>query len=386
MKIGIDARFYSPRHAGPSRYTRELIKNLLKIDAKNQYILFMTKEDRVAFRKDFPKKLKNVKISIVDFPHYSIAEQIMMIRHLNSANIDLVHFLHFNHPILYRKPYIITIFDLTLSFFAGRRKNLPFKKWAYNWTLLSAINHSKEIITVSENTKKELIERMNAPKEKISVTYLGADKKFAPSKNQKEMTSVLNRYKIKKPYIIYTGQWRTHKNLIRLVQGFDKAIKNGLEAQLVIVGKKDPLFPELPRAVKARRLEKRVILTDFVPDQELPYLYNGASAFVFPSLAEGFGLPPLEAMACGIPVVSSKASCLPEVLGKAALYFDPLDTDDIAKKITKMIKDKKTQNKYRMKGFDQVKKYSWEKMAKQTLLVYNQVYNQTNSKTQMAKK
>ncbi len=200
---------------------------------------------------------------------------------------------------------------------------------------------------------------------------MGTDQKFSPVKGQKQLKKVLKKYKIRKPYLIYTGQWRTHKNLIRLVRGFHRALRKGLDAQLVIVGKKDPLFSELPQIVKEKKLSSHVILTDFVPDQDLPYLYKGSTAFVFPSLAEGFGLPPLEAMASGIPVISSDASCMPEVLGNAAFYFDPFDISDISRSIIRIIKDKKLQSKLRSRGIKQAKKYSWEKMARETLLIYN---------------
>ena len=139
MKIGIDARFYAPRHSGPSRYTRELIKNLVKIDCKNQYILFMTDEDVGYFKKDVKKIPSNFIIKRFNHSHYTLAEQVKFIRVLKKNSLDLVHFLHFNHPIFYRKPYVITIPDLTLSFYPGRRRGLPLKKWAYNWTMLSAI-------------------------------------------------------------------------------------------------------------------------------------------------------------------------------------------------------------------------------------------------------
>lgn len=373
MKIGIDARFYHPRHSGNSRYQRELIKNLLKIDKKNFYLIFVTKEGAKAFKDDFPKTPKNVQLVIFDYPHYSLGEQTRFIKVIEAQNLDLMHFAHINHPIFYRDPYVITMPDLTLYYYPGREKLNFIKRWAYNVVMLSAVNHSQKIIATSENTKRELTEKLNAPAEKIQMIYEGVDKRFSPIKNQAELRKILRKYKIKKDYLIYLGQWRVHKNLPRLIEGFAQAVRGGLDAQLVVIGKTDRRIADLPRLVKKLKMEKKIIFTGFLPDEELPYLYQAATAYVFPSLSEGFGLPPLEAMACGVPVISSNVSCMPEILGDAAFYFDPYDISDISKGINKIMADKGLQKSLRSKGLKQVKRYSWEKMARETLLIYNQI-------------
>jgi glycosyltransferase involved in cell wall biosynthesis len=388
MKIGIDARFYHPRHSGNSRLQRELIKSLLEIDPptprlrraghQNQYVIFVTKEGAEAFAADFSKKPANVRLVIFDHPHYSFAEQFQFISVIKKQKLDLMHFAHINHPIFYRDPFVITMPDLTLYYYPGKEKLNFIKRWAYNMVMLSAINHSRKIIAVSKNTKKELIEKLNAPARKIKVIYEGADQQFKMIKNEKKRQAILKKYQIKKSYLIYLGQGRAHKNLPRLIEGFSQAIRQGLDAQLILVGRQDRGTVNLERLVKQLGMSKRIILTGFVSDDELPYLYRSATAYVFPSLSEGFGLPPLEAMACGIPVISSNASCMPEVLEEAALYFDPFDPQDIARAIKKIMSDGKLRREMIKKGFKQVKKYSWQKMAKETLVLYNRIGKSKN--------
>jgi glycosyltransferase involved in cell wall biosynthesis len=175
-----------------------------------------------------------------------------------------------------------------------------------------------------------------------------------------------------KPYLLYIGNAYPHKNLERLIFAFKKLVKDGLDYQLVLVGGNDYFYEKLKLEIRNLELEikDRIIFAGFVPDNDLDILYRNAGLYAFPSLYEGFGLPPLEAMARGVPVVSSNATCLPEILGDAALYFNPLDIDDIAKKIKKALKDENLRKNLIEKGLEQIKCYSWEKMVRKTLNLY----------------
>lgn len=172
----------------------------------------------------------------------------------------------------------------------------------------------------------------------------------------------------KKPYLLYVGNAYPHKNLKRLILAFRKLIEEGLDCNLVLVTNKGQ-FNHFNQ-VKRSPIEEKIIFTDFISDDELDKLYKDASLYVFPSLYEGFGLPALEAMARGVPVISSNTTCLPEILGIGAIYFNPLDINDIAEKIKKTLLDNRVKDILIKKGFEQVKKYSWQKMAKETLSVY----------------
>ena len=174
--------------------------------------------------------------------------------------------------------------------------------------------------------------------------------------------------------MLYIGQWRPHKNLAKLVEAFEIAKKKSkVDFQLVLGGKPDPEYSELMSKIKNSPFKKDIIRPGFIPDQDLPFWYNAATAFILPSLYEGFGLPPLEAAACGTPVLVSKVSSLPEVLGPAAEYFNPEKVDEIADSIIKIVDNPKLQKQMEKKGLGQVKKYSFEKMAKETLGVYNSI-------------
>ncbi len=211
---------------------------------------------------------------------------------------------------------------------------------------------------------------------KIVVTYEGVEKKFQSSVfSLKSSAKILSKYKITKPFLIYTGNLYPHKNVERLVEAVKLInqfpIPNSqFPITLVIVCSRSIFYERFKKRVKELGAEKFVNLVGFIPDEDLVSLYQEAEAFVFPSLLEGFGLPGLEAMAVGLPVISSDASCLPEIYGEAALYFDPHDVNDMAKKIKKVIGETKTRKTLIEKGFAQVKRYSWRKMAKQTLRVH----------------
>jgi glycosyltransferase involved in cell wall biosynthesis len=306
----------------------------------------------------------------------------------------LVHFPHFNVPIFWFGKYVVTIHDLIKHKSKGiaTTTRSPLVYWLkhllYLFTVWSAVKRAAKVITPSNWWKEELIKRYKLPPEKVVVTYEGAEEKFKVQRAKGKVKEILEKYKIKKPFVIYTGSLYPHKNVERLVEAV-KLINQKLRfsnyhttvrgnyLQLVVVCARNIFYERFTKKIKQMGAEKYVNLVGFVPDEELVRIYQQAEAFVFPSLLEGFGLPGLEAMAVGLPVVASDSSCLPEVYGEAALYFNPLDVEDMATKIQQVISDKGLREKLIKKGFEQVKKYSWEKMAKQTLVVYLQVLART---------
>lgn len=371
MRIGIDARMYSTEFTGIGRYVYELIKRLSEIDTKNEYVLFMNNPEYEKF--EVPNK--RFKKVLVNAHHYSIKEQTSYLFAIYMAKLDLMHFTHFNAPIFYKKKSVVTIHDLTLSFFPGKKMNSWFYRTAYNLVLKSAVNHAKKIIAVSENTKSDLIDVAHTNPGKIDVIYEGVGEKFTPRTNKEDLLEVLKKYGINKDFLLYTGVWRGHKNLVNLIKAFAllREGPEGLDLSLVITGEEDPYYPEVKRTVNELGLEHNVIYTGMVPEDELVALYQGATIYVFPSLYEGFGLPPLEAMRCGTPVVASKTSCIPEVCGENnAVYFDPYDPEDIANSLRRVLLDPLLQEELRGFGLKHSLSFSWEKMAEKTLEVYNE--------------
>lgn len=371
MRIGIDARMYSTEFTGIGRYVYELVKQLKEVDDKNEYVLFMNEPEYSKFEDS--KRFKKV---LVKARHYSVREQLGYLWALRRAKLDLMHFTHFNAPILYRRPSVVTIHDLTLSFFPGKKMNSAFYRTAYNIVLKSAVKNARKVIAVSENTKADLVEIAGTAPAKVEVIYEGVGEEFGPRGDKEYQEDVHRKYSITRDFLLYTGVWRGHKNLVNLIKAFAllREGPEGYDMQLVITGEEDPYYPEVKRTVKELGLEHHVIYTGMVPEKELVALYQTATAYVFPSLYEGFGLPPLEAMRCGTPVVASKVSCIPEICGEAsAIYFDPYDPEDISNSIRKVLLDEPLQKDLRECGLKHSLKFSWEKMAEKTLAVYNEV-------------
>lgn len=360
MKIGIDGRFWRASTGGIGRYTRSLLSNLLKIDRQNQYVVFITPADK----KEFHLKAKNLKVVVADIGHYSLAEQTKLAKILGREKLDLIHFTNFNHPIFYRKPFVTTIHDLTMTFFpVGRKQKSAIRRHAYNAIMKHAAGKSRAVIAVSEATKKDIVKHLGGKADKIKVIYHGFDKVYHPQFATYEVAK-------KGPYILFVSQWRPHKGILKLLEAY-KILKERykIKEKLILVGKPNSAFPEINEAVeKSKSLE--VETPGFVAEKDLTALYQNASAFVFPSVYEGFGLPILEAMACGAPVACSKTSSMPEVGGKAVLYFDPESPEDIAQTVWKILKNPKLKKGLISKGLKQAKKFSWEKSAREHLKIY----------------
>lgn len=369
-RIGIDARFYGLGSAGLARYTQELVEHIAQAKTPHTFVVFIRTEDQKYFRS----RRRNIEVRTTDIPHYSFREQIGLKKELQAANLDLMHFTNFNFPLWYRDPFVISINDLTLLRFAGRSKLSRFKVGPMRHVMQVGARKSLEILTYSEFQKKLIAKSFDVPSDKVKPIYLAVDEQFrvAPASTVKAFRQ---KRGLTEPFVMYTGQWREHKNLVRLIKAF-RLVKHEFAGKLVLVGKKDDAFPIIPRTIKEQGLENDVILTGFVEDDELPLYYNAAEVFAFPSLAEGFGLPPLEAMACGTPVASSKAGPMPEILGEAADYFNPRSTKDVAETLLTLLKDSRRRERFRKRGLAQVKRYSWPQTAMETLASYERALSQ----------
>ena len=372
MTIGIDARFFGPQAKGLGRYTQKLIEGLEKSDTQNNYVIFLRRENFEHFQ---PANSRFKKV-LADYPWYSLAEQIYLPWIISRQRVDLMHFHHFNVPIFYQGRFVVTIHDLILRHFATRRASTRgyLKYWlknlAYRLVIWSAIKRAHQIITVSNYVKNDILKHFRIWPAKIIVTYEGVANEDI--KCQAPADEYLKKRNIAKPYLLYTGNAYPHKNLERLIKALEILIRDyHYQGQLVLVGEEDYFYKRLKKNIPAGQ---PVIFTDFLPENDLVQLYCSASAYIFPSLCEGFGLPPLEAMARGVPVISSNATCLPEILGEAAIYFDPLNPADMAAKINSVLTNGGLRQTLARRGLEQIKKYSWKQMAQKTCEVYT-TYN-----------
>lgn len=369
MRIGIDARFFGAIGKGLGRYTQKLIENLENIDDRNQYFVFLRRENW----NEYKSRSKNFTKVLADIPWYTLREQVQMPKILDKCGLNLVHFPHFNVPFSYRGKFVVTIHDLILFRYPTRRAStlsVPayfFKKKAYHRVIKNAINNANRIIAVSKHTKADILENFNTPPEKIAVTYEGVD--IGDVALPETAQTILDKYGIMKPYILYVGNAYPHKNLERLVLAFREVIKKHSGLKLVLAGKEDYFYKRLKKFSKDSKVSE-VVFPGHIEEAHLPIIYREAKLYAFPSLYEGFGLPPLEAMARNIPVVSSNTSCLPEILGSAAYYFDPRGLSEIAEAIEKVLTDNPLRKKIIAAGSEQIRKYSWKKMAQETLEIY----------------
>ncbi len=386
MRIGIDARFFGGEQSkGLGRYTQKLIEYIAQEDNDNEYVIFVQQE---AF-DNWSIPNKNIIPILAPYKWYTMAEQLFMPLKIHQAKVDLMHFPHFNVPLFYRGRFIATIHDLIIIHYPTERATTlgpllyKVKHLAGRIVMRHAARNSTHIITVSEYSKKDIMEYYKIPEEKITVTYEAAEVHGAgcSTAHGKE---VLEKFGIEKPYFLYIGNAYPHKNLERLLEVVHTLKERG-EGQpgwrLVFVGKSDYFYKRLKQETWAKNIDKHIIFTGFVPDVELPCLYQNATAFIFPSLIEGFGLPPLEAMLYGVPVLAANSSCLPEVLGDAALYFDPTEISGIIKTIKQVEEDVSLRDSLVERGKAQVARYSWSSMADKTRTVYAE-----QSKTDKKKK
>lgn len=361
-KLVIDAR-----ESGTStgRYIDKLVENL-NLLRPGLDVIVLTKTHRLEYLKTVAPRFD---IQAADYREFSFAEQLGLKKRIKHFKPDLVHFGIVQQPVLYRRTKITTIHDLTTLRFRNPDKNpvvFKIKQFAYRFVIKSAARKSAAILTGTQFVKDDLVRFTGISPDKVTVTHEAA----GAITDAPEPVEFLKN----KQFIMYVGRPTPHKNLERLIEAFTALQGRRPELQLVLAGKKDANYRRIEAQVQKRGL-KNIYFTDFVSEGQLRWLYENCATYVFPSLSEGFGLPGLEAMIHGAPVVSSNATCLPEVYGEAAHYFDPLNTQAMADAIDEVLTDKNLRTELIKRGHEQVKKYSWRHMAEQTLAVYERVLN-----------
>lgn len=377
MKIGIDARLYGVENTGLGRYVYELVNNVLKNDKKNDYVLFMNPKHAVEFQN-----FKKVKVVVTNIPIYSFSEQLVLPIIFTKEKLDLLHIPVFNAPLFYPGKYVLTIHDLIKHDSKGLETTTR-PMWMYfllraGYLLLSSLitKRVSHIIVPTEFVKKDVIARLRVPAHKVSVTYeavSGTLKDLVLT--EKEKGEVLSKYQLSQPFLVYTGNVYPHKNIDILIDAVTKHnSEKEVDLDLAIICARSVFWERLNKKIQDKGVSDRVKLLGFLDDSEISKLYSLALALVHPSKMEGFGLTGLEAMNVGLPVVSSNSSCLPEVYGEAALFFDPNSTEDLVKKINQIIKDAELRLSLAARGYLQAKKYSWKQMGIQTISVYNKLF------------
>jgi glycosyltransferase involved in cell wall biosynthesis len=360
-KIVIDAR-----ESGTStgRYIDNLIKYLHEFNPPYEIVL-LAKNHRIGYLKKIAPKFKVMESN---FKEFTFAEQLGLLKQIMGLKPDLVHFGAIHQPVLYRGESVTTVHDLTTARFRNPTKNwliFTIKQNIYKWVIKRVAHNSTAIVTPTEYVKNDLASYAKISDRKITVTYEAAEDL---SGKAEPIAGIAG-----KDFIMFNGRPHPHKNLYRVIEAYGLARGKYPNLLLVIAGKKDASFKSYTSFVNKLGLEDSVIFTGYIPDAQLKWAMENTQAYIWASLSEGFGLPPLEAMHYGAPVVSSDATCMPEVLGNAAHYFNPTDVNDMSEKIIDVLSSPKLRQSLIEKGKNQVKKYSWKRMAEQTLEVYKQV-------------
>ena len=374
MRIGISTLVTIPGGIGGIQtYLQKLIENLAKIDKENEYFLFAAPWNEDLFKI----KQKNFKKLICRVPAKPLFlrvlyEQILLPLLAWRNKIDVFHFpANFSLSIPFC-PSVLTLHDITPLVSLELIPPVPRYYWKLAYKL--STRRVDSIITVSYSSKEDIAKFLAVPEEKIKVIYHGNRPRTLEIKDE----SISNLYQNKKekfPYILWVGKMYTHKNLPRLLRAYSKLVKTWhIKHQLVLCGMKGWGYSSFMETVKELNLQDRVIFKGYLPDNELELVYSNASLFIFPSLSEGFGLPILEAMSYGVPVITSNYGSMAEVAGDAALLVDPYNIDKIAEAMYKVLTDQDLRKNLINKGLERAKQFSWEKTAKETLGVYKEVY------------
>lgn len=374
MHIGIDAHAIGAKQGGNETYIRNLIRAIAEIDQENTYSIYLAdRETAQEWREGFSQQYKNFSIRLLPKPTPLVRVPVALAFELRIRPVDILH-VQFTAPPFCPVPVVATIHDLAFEHMPEtftRRGSLQLKL-----TVRSTAKKAASILTVSEYSRQDIIKTYKLPSEKVVVTYNGIEPHFTlNASSQNEIQELRSRYGISRDYILAVGSLQPRKNLVRLIHAYSelRSRNNGFNHQLVIVGRKlwlaDGIFDE----VKKQQWADDVILTGYVNDNDLAALYRSANAFVYPSLFEGFGLPPVEAMACGTPVITSNNSCLPEVTGDAAILIDPYNEREMADTILKVTSDKTLRHELRERGIAQAKKFTWNDAAIKTIEIYNSV-------------
>lgn len=359
-KIVIDAR-----ESGTStgRYIDNLITQLHALKPTFE-ITILAKPGHAAY---FKKETPDFPVIAATYKEFTLGEQLGFRRQLESLKPDLVHFGKDHQPILYKGKVVTTMHDLTTARFTNPAKFWPVfkcKQFVYKWVVKRVAHKSAAILTGSQFVKDDLVNFTGVSPDKITVTYEAAE----PIKETAEPVAGL----ADKQFLMYVGRPTPHKNLERLIAAFAQLQAQHPDLLLVLAGKKDANYKRIEKTVQNQNI-RGVVFAGFVSEGQLRWLYEHCAVYVFPSLSEGFGLPGLEAMAHGAPVASSNATCLPEIYGEAAHYFDPLNVQNMADTIAEILTNQALRAALIQNGKTQVKKYSWRRMAEQTLAVYNQL-------------
>ena len=372
MLVGIDARLMYHQPAGISRYTRYLLRAIARVDQADDFVVFQHRN-----HPDPILQADNFRRATLYAPVHTRLEQFMLPAELGRFRLDLLHCTDFIPPLRASLPTVITVHDLA---FLHWPHFLTQDSASYYGQIDRGVRSANHIIVPSESTKADLIAQLGVRENKVTVIYEAADEKFRPMSPEQARQELGAKYALSDPFVLFVGTIEPRKNVDGLLRAFHRLVqRNGCgDVGLVIAGARGWLTEEVEEQIREMKLVDRVKLLGRVSDDDLHRLYVAARCHVHPAHYEGFGLPPLEAMACGTPTIVSNVSSLPEVVGDAALLVNPQDAEELAVAIHRLLTDDALHAELSEKGLQRAACFSWDQAAHQTLEVYRRVIAATS--------
>ena len=368
MRIGIDATAMPFNRLGAGNYIFNLVDGLAKIDVENQYFVF-AKPSHITEWNIHQPNFHFLPSASGYRPLCLIWEQSILPMLLWQYKIDVLHSPHYTIPLFSPCRKVVTFHDMIFFLYPelhGLTKRIFFR------TMMSmSSRRADEIITISENTARDVIALLPVKPEKVHAIPLAAGSNYRPMTDRSAIDRICDQHGLQNgEYILFVGALEPRKNIPVLLHSYQNLLDRGIHKKLAVVGKKGWMFDEIFNTVQKLKMEDNVVFPGYVSEQDLPYLYNGACLFVYPSLYEGFGLPILEAMSCGIPVLTSNISSMPEIVGNSALLVDPRDPKQLAEVMEQVLTDNVLNDSLKERGVRRAAEFSWERTARETLQVY----------------
>jgi glycosyltransferase involved in cell wall biosynthesis len=374
MLIGVDAsRLIHARRTGTEAYSLHLTRALIRAGGEHRFRLYTSVPIPPDLLNGVAQVVKS-RYEVRVIPFARLWTHLRLAWEVSSHSPDVLFVPSHVMPLICPVPAVVTVHDVGYLHYPEAHR--PFDRWYLDWTTRRHARLAARIIADSYATREDLVHLYQTDPGRIAVVYPGRDESLGRVENTRAIQAVKARYGIRSGYLLYLGTLQPRKNLLRLVEAFACLQSGTIDLQLVLAGKKGWLYDELFARVKSLGWEDRIVFTGYVAEDDKAALLSGASALVFPSLYEGFGMPVLEAMACGTPVLTSNISSLPEVAGDAALVVDPLDVDAIAAGMSRLIGDADLRSVLVERGYAQVEKFSWGESARQVLKVLETVATQ----------
>ena len=370
MRIGIDSTPLPENPVGAGIYIIQLIRALDKLNEEHELVIFAHPKGRE--RIDLPQspKLEWVVVNEKSPAIRLLWEQTTLPILAKRQRIDLLHSLHYTSPLALPCKSIVTFHDMT--FFLFPELHTHVKKLFFPFAIRMSAHRAVKLIAVSESTRRDSMRILNIPPDKIITAPNGISNKFCTISNQEILKECRRKFNLPQEFILYVGLLEPRKNLPLLLTACKKLSRIADPPPLVVVGRKGWGQEEIEKQLDDLDITEKVLFTGYVPDTDLPIVYNLATVFVYPSIYEGFGFPPLEAMACGTPVITTAVSSMPEHVGKAGILVPPNDEEALVQAMQQIIENKALQNRLSFEGRQQAAKFTWDQTAKITLEVYNQ--------------